>query len=160
MITEHELPCNSLKPHRATGVPFIQQAALSWVSLSCRPAPRTGPYLLPTAFTFILALLGVQIILFTLAITGSCLWFVLETLLITPGWGLSVAEQHLHSIASIRGWSAQELGRTHTWDRWPQLTKRISPHHMVHCSAYRAVEKKKGRCPEWYNCCPQVSLNA
>lgn len=150
MITEHELPCNSLKPHKVTGVPFIQQAALSWVSwvsLPSCPALRTGPYLLPTAFTFILALVGVQIIFFTLAITGPCLWFVLETLLVIPGWGLSVAEQHLHSITSIRGWRAQELGRTHTWDRWPKLTKRIFPTPYDALLSIQSRGKEKGKMP-------------
>lgn len=110
MITEHELPCNSLKPHKATGVPFIQQAALSWVSLPSCPGTPHSPYLSPMPFTFILPLIGVEVIFFTVAIMGPCLQFVLETVLITQAWGSSVAEQHLHSVTSTEAGVHKNLG--------------------------------------------------
>lgn len=45
-----------------------------------------------------------------------------------------------------RGWSAQELGRTHTWGRWPQLTRGIS--HTIWCIAQCIVLwKEKGKMP-------------
>lgn len=46
----------------------------------------------------------------TVAIMGPRFGFVLETVLITPGWGFPVAEQHLHSTTSTEDGVHENLG--------------------------------------------------
>jgi len=79
---------------------------------------------------FVLVLAGIELIFFPVASTGLCFRFVLETALIIQGcfcycWaelaqsqGPSCSSPH---PTSEQAGSAQEAGRWHGGDSWPQL---------------------------------------
>ena len=62
------------------------------------------------AFPFILVLVRGKLVFFTVATMGPCFLCVLETVLITQGWGFFVAEQPLYSITSTEAGVHKNLG--------------------------------------------------
>lgn len=124
MITEHELPCNSLKPTRLPGsLSFNRQP---WAGRTCPehchafhlhpPSGRGRANSLHSGYyEAMLSICAGNSVHNTGVRFFFCCW-------------VALAQYH-----QCRGWRAQELGRTHPWDRWAQLTKGIS--HTVWCIA-------------------------
>lgn len=90
-----------------------------------------------------LVLSGRELIFFTVACRGLCFWFVTLPVLITQGcfvycWAVLTP---YHSIPHFppfpAGWAggARKVGKGHSSDSWPQLTK--GPDHKTLCSAIK-----------------------
>ena len=111
-------------------------AALPLLGYRIQPPPNN--YI----FLTVLVLDGLKLIFFIVACTVLCFGFVTKTVLITHQclsycWALLAQHQGLfcsspHPTSKQAG-GAQEVGRRHSRDSWPQLTQGIS--HPVWCHA-------------------------
>lgn len=150
-------PVIALSPTRLLG--SLSLARLPWAGWACPPAPSTLDRSVPLTHGFHLhsgsARGGADSL--NSGYYGAMFSICARNGVGNTGVRFLCCWAALAQYRQHRGWSAQELGRTHTWDRWPQLTKRISPHDMVYCSAYRALEKRRGTCPELFIVAPSHS---
>jgi len=87
-------------------------------------------------------------------------WICAEIVLIAQGclrycWAVPTQSQGLFCFSphptSEQAGGAEEVGRGHSWESWPQLAKGIFPYSTVSCSAYKAGGKKGGgERSEWW----------
>ena len=103
-----------------------QDVETSMVLISAKMKGKTKPC--------VLVLAGIELIFFTVASMGLHFGFALETVLIIQRcfpycWAVLTQSQGLscfsHHPASEEAGGAQEVGKGHSRDSWPQLTKGI-----------------------------------
>ena len=116
----------------------------------------------------VLVLAGTELIFFIVANMGLCFGFVLKTVLIIQEcfsycWAVLTQSQGLccfsHHPTSEEAGGAQEAGRGHSWDSWPQLTKGIF-HTIWHHAQHIKLGKEEGRGGhlEWWRLSSQVTV--
>ena len=103
-------------------------------------------------FASVLVLAGIELIFFIVASMGMCFAFVLRTVLIAQGcfsycWAVLTQSQGLccsspHPASEEAG-GAQGVGRGHSRDSWPQLTKGIF-HTIWHHAQHIKLEEEEG----------------
>lgn len=111
----------------------------------------------PMKYKAVLVLAGAELLFFIIPGMRLCFGFVLETVDNSGIFSLSLSSTYTaprpflflsppHQCV-VRG--TQEVGRGHSLDSWPQLTKGIP--HMMLCSPYKSGGRRNGECWEsWH----------
>ena len=118
--------------------------------------------------TNMLVLSGTELIFFLVASMGLCFGFVLKTVFIIQGcfsycWAVLTQSQGLfcsspHPTSEEAG-GAQEVGRGHSRDSWPQLTKGIFHTVWRHAQHIKLGEEEGRRVhSEWWHLFSQVTV--
>ena len=98
-----------------------------------------------------LVLTGMEFIFFIVTSMRLYFGFVLETVLIIQGcfcccWAVLTESRPLLLLTPPHqrvGWGAQEVGRGHSWDSWPQLTKGVFHTRWCHAQQCKSWGKRR-----------------